>query len=154
MTKLFLLCFLWRKMLSLTNCTSGYEFALLNTVASFPHTGDCVNVFSQEIPKRCLGMWHSAWFTNSGQQLLCLFLVASLSWQRLILKNFPAFGDRSNWRLVLLCSLTKNGKLIVAPVPGAAMARASNNTNQENTVPSDPFTVKASTEVTQVRLNK
>lgn len=47
----------------------------------------------------------------------------------------------------MLCSLKKSGKLIVAPVPGAAMARGPTNNNQENSLPSDAVAVKGSSEV-------
>jgi len=46
--------------------------------------------------------------------------------------------------------LTKNGKLIVEQIPGAAMARATNSINQENSTATDAVTVKGSTETINI----
>lgn len=53
----------------------------------------------------------------------------------------------------MLCSLKKSGKLIVASVPGAAMARGPTNNNQENNLPSDAVAVKGSSEVRLSKVN-
>lgn len=46
--------------------------------------------------------------------------------------------------------LTKNGKLIVEQIPGAAMARATNSINQDSALPTDAVTVKGSTETMNI----